>query len=149
MGHFPSNLRADPSQRPHFLFNVSILFLYLVYTHSLCSAWIGSLQFALIFMPGSITGRLLDMGYYKLPLGIASVFLVLCALLTAQCTEYWQFLLCQGFGCGVRFPIAQYRQLLIKHIQLASGFIFPPTLGLVSQWCTFLPCTYTLRLTIV
>lgn len=80
-------------------------------------AWIGSLQFALIFMPGSVTGRLLDIGYYKLPLGISSILLVVCALLIAQCTEYWQFLLCQGIGFG-----------------LACGFIFPSTLGLVSQW---------------
>ncbi|KAG8807403.1 hypothetical protein FRC17_004480 [Serendipita sp. 399] len=83
-------------------------------------AWIGSLQFSLIFMPvriGSITGRLLDMGYHKLPLGLASIVLVLCAFLTAECSQYWHFLLCQGIGIG-----------------FASGVIFPPTLGLMSQW---------------
>lgn len=80
-------------------------------------SWIGSLQFALIFMPGVFTGRILDMGYHKLPLGLASAFYVLCTFLTAECKEYYQFLLCQGFGMG-----------------LACGFIFPPTLGIVSQW---------------
>lgn len=80
-------------------------------------AWIGSLQFALIFMPGSVTGRLLDMGHHKWPQGLASILLVLCAFLTAECKEYWQFLLCQGIGMG-----------------LAMGILFPPTLGLVSQW---------------
>jgi MFS transporter, MCT family, solute carrier family 16 (monocarboxylic acid transporters), member 10 len=66
------------------------------------SAWIGSLQFALIFMPGSVTGRLLDMGHHKLPQGLAAVLLIVCAFLTAECKEYWQFLLCQGIGMGVR-----------------------------------------------
>ncbi|KAG9052339.1 hypothetical protein FS842_010032 [Serendipita sp. 407] len=80
-------------------------------------AWIGSLQFSLIFMPGSITGRLLDMGHHKLPLGLASALLILCAFLTAECNRYWHFLLCQGIGIG-----------------LACGVIFPPTLGLISQW---------------
>ena len=53
-------------------------------------------------MPGAFTGRILDMGYHKLPLGVASVLYVLCTFLTAECTEYYQFLLCQGFGMGVR-----------------------------------------------
>lgn len=57
-------------------------------------------------MPGSVTGRMLDMGYYKLPLGIASAVLVICAFLVAECKEYWQFLLCQGVGMGVGFPLA-------------------------------------------
>lgn len=52
-------------------------------------------------MPGAITGRMLDLGYHKLPLGIASVVLVVCAFLVAECKEYWQFLLCQGIGMGV------------------------------------------------
>ena len=42
------------------------------------------------------------MGYVRLPLNIASVLLVAATFLTAQCKEYWQFLLCQGIAIGVR-----------------------------------------------
>lgn len=85
------------------------------------SAWIGSVQvrltqpvvlligthfnnltqYALCFTPGLFTGRLYDMGIVKLPLGISSAALVVGTLLTAECKEYWQFLLCQGFFVGV------------------------------------------------
>jgi hypothetical protein len=65
------------------------------------SAWIGSIQFSLIFMPGLFTGRFVDFGYFKLPVGLAGAMLTLTTLLTGQCQEYWQFLLCQGLGLGV------------------------------------------------
>jgi hypothetical protein len=58
-------------------------------------------QYALVFFPALISGRLFDTGHLRVPLVIASVNLVLCTLLIAECHEYWQFLLCQGFGVGV------------------------------------------------
>ena len=58
-------------------------------------------QYALVFFPALISGRLFDIGYFRLPLLIASANLVLCTLLIAECHEYWHFLLCQGFGVGV------------------------------------------------
>lgn len=64
--------------------------------HALCSS-----QNALIFAPGLVTGRMFDKGYLKLPMSIASVILVVATFLTAQCTHYWHFLLCQGFATGV------------------------------------------------
>ena len=84
------------------------------------SAWIGSVQvcgtdmssggirytdnpkYALVLKPGLVFGRLFDMGYLRLPVAAASGLLILCTFLTAQCTEFWHFLLCQGFGIGVR-----------------------------------------------
>ena len=42
------------------------------------------------------------MGYVKLPLALASALLVTATFLTAECKEYWQFLLCQGIAIGVR-----------------------------------------------
>ena len=53
-------------------------------------------------MPGLITGRLYDLGYVKQTITIASVILVLSTFVTAECKQYWQFLLCQGFAVGVR-----------------------------------------------
>ena len=55
-----------------------------------------------MFIPGLVVGRIFDMGYVKLPIGLASALLVAVTFLTAECKEYWQFLVCQGFGCGVR-----------------------------------------------
>ncbi|KAM5529995.1 hypothetical protein V8D89_016340, partial [Ganoderma adspersum] len=63
-------------------------------------AWIGSVQRAMSYAPGLIVGRLFDWGYFRLPVFAASVLFVACMILTAECTQYWQFLLCQGFGIG-------------------------------------------------
>ncbi|EIW84681.1 MFS general substrate transporter [Coniophora puteana RWD-64-598 SS2] len=80
-------------------------------------AWIGSIQYSLVFFPGLVTGRLFDLGFFKIPFFVASCVLVACTFLTAECTEYWHFLLCQGFALG-----------------LSAGVIFGPTLGVVSHW---------------
>ncbi|KIJ59717.1 hypothetical protein HYDPIDRAFT_177749 [Hydnomerulius pinastri MD-312] len=80
-------------------------------------AWIGSVQYALVFLPGLVTGRLFDIGYFKLPYFAASCLLITCNFLIAECTEYWQFFLAQGLGVGI-----------------CSGVIFGPALGIVSHW---------------
>ncbi|KAI1788361.1 MFS general substrate transporter [Ganoderma leucocontextum] len=80
-------------------------------------AWIGSIQYALVFMPGLIVGRIFDMGYTKIPLALASALLVAATFLTAQCTAYWQFLLCQGIAIG-----------------LSCGFIFGIVIGVPTHW---------------
>ncbi|KAM5538093.1 hypothetical protein V8D89_008290 [Ganoderma adspersum] len=80
-------------------------------------AWIGSIQYALVFMPGLIVGRIFDTGYTKTPLALASALLVAATFLTAQCTAYWQFLLCQGIAIG-----------------LSCGFIFGIVVGVPAHW---------------
>ncbi|KAH8106902.1 major facilitator superfamily domain-containing protein [Cristinia sonorae] len=80
-------------------------------------AWIGSIQNALVFAPGLITGRMFDKGYLKLPMAIASAVLIVATLLTAECTKYWHFLLCQGFATGI-----------------ASGVVFGPMIGVLAHW---------------
>jgi MCP family monocarboxylic acid transporter-like MFS transporter 10 len=80
-------------------------------------AWIGSLQFSLTLLPGLITGRLFDIGYFKLPLSIASMVLVASTFLVAECTKYWQFILVQGFASG-----------------LSAGIIFGPMMGIIGHW---------------
>ncbi|PIL23126.1 MFS general substrate transporter [Ganoderma sinense ZZ0214-1] len=80
-------------------------------------AWIGSLQYALVFMPGLVFGRLFDMGYLRLPVSAASALLIACTFLTAECTEFWHFILCQGFGIGI-----------------ASGVVFTLGAGVVTHW---------------
>ncbi|KAH9926927.1 MFS general substrate transporter [Fomitopsis serialis] len=80
-------------------------------------AWIGSTQYALVFIPGLLFGRLFDMGYFKGPLLCASAVLVAATFLVAECTEFWQFMLCQGLAVG-----------------FACGTIFGPTLGILPHW---------------
>lgn len=80
-------------------------------------AWIGSIEYALIFIPGLLTGRLFDQGHLHLPLIISSAVLVVATFLTAECTKYWHFLLCQGLLSG-----------------MACGMIFGPMIGIISHW---------------
>ncbi|KAJ3839071.1 major facilitator superfamily domain-containing protein [Lentinula raphanica] len=80
-------------------------------------AWIGSVQYALIFFPGLVTGRMFDIGIFKIPFAVASVVLVATSILTGQCTEYWQFILCQGIALG-----------------LACGTLFGPSMGILGHW---------------
>lgn len=60
------------------------------------------MQYALVFIPGVITGRLCDLGYFRAPFAIGTFFVLVATFLVGQCTTYWQFLLCQGFFLGVR-----------------------------------------------
>jgi MFS transporter, MCT family, solute carrier family 16 (monocarboxylic acid transporters), member 10 len=76
------------------------------------------LQYSLIFLPGLPMGRLFDKGYFKLPLLCASVILVGATFIIAECKEYWEFLLVQGFVTG-----------------LACGVIFGPAIGAVATYC--------------
>ncbi|TFK46696.1 MFS general substrate transporter [Heliocybe sulcata] len=80
-------------------------------------AWIGSIQYSLVFFPGLVSGRLFDLGYFRLPFTLASILLLVATFLTAECTKYWHFLLCQGLGIG-----------------LASGVMFGPTQGILAHW---------------
>lgn len=81
------------------------------------SAWIGSLQYCLTFLPGLVTGRLFDMGIFKWPFALASALLVVATFIIAECTKYWHFLLVQGLLVG-----------------LASGILFGPTMGTIGHW---------------
>ncbi|KAG9047204.1 hypothetical protein FS837_002798 [Tulasnella sp. UAMH 9824] len=80
-------------------------------------AWIGSLQYCLIFLPGLPSGHMTDKGWLKLPLLTGSLVLVAATFLIAECKELWQLILCQGFAIGG-----------------AAGFVFPPSLTVVPQW---------------
>ncbi|KAI6040590.1 MFS general substrate transporter [Pisolithus marmoratus] len=58
-------------------------------------------QVAFIFLPGLVTGRLFDLGHFKVPYFIASCGLVACTFLTAECKQYWHFFLMQGLFTGL------------------------------------------------
>ncbi|KAJ6593388.1 major facilitator superfamily domain-containing protein [Mycena capillaripes] len=80
-------------------------------------AWIGSIQYSLIFVPGLLSGHYFDRGHLRVPLFIASALLVAATFLIGQCTEYWHFLLCQGFAVGI-----------------TSGVAYGPTTAVIGHW---------------
>lgn len=92
-------------------------------------AWIGSIQYSLIFVPGIIVGRFFDIGYFRLPFMTANAALILATFLVAECTAFWQVLLCQGiltgFACGVMFSplLAVLSHWFDKKRHLAIGLI--------------------------
>lgn len=89
----------------------------LLHTPPSTIAWIGSTQYALAYLPSLATGRLFDLGYFKIPFFAASCVLVACTFLIAECTQFWQLFLTQGVGLG-----------------MSCGFLFTPAIVSVSQW---------------
>ncbi|KJA24153.1 hypothetical protein HYPSUDRAFT_38917 [Hypholoma sublateritium FD-334 SS-4] len=80
-------------------------------------AWIGSIQYSLVFLPALVVGRLFDLGYFRSVFLTSSAILVIATFLIAQCTEYWHFLLCQGILVGI-----------------GCGGIFGPTTAVIAHW---------------
>ncbi|KAJ7490590.1 major facilitator superfamily domain-containing protein [Mycena latifolia] len=80
-------------------------------------AWIGAIQYSLVFMPALVSGHYFDRGHLSVPFLVSSVVLVTATFLVAQCTQYWHFLLCQGVLIG-----------------LSSGILFGPTAAVIGHW---------------
>ncbi|KAJ7123528.1 MFS general substrate transporter [Mycena epipterygia] len=80
-------------------------------------AWIGSLQHSLIFLPGLISGRLFDIGFFRIPYATGSLLIVIANFLIPMCKVYWHYLLCQGFAIG-----------------LGCGLTFTPTATIITHW---------------
>ncbi|KAK0231306.1 major facilitator superfamily domain-containing protein [Armillaria fumosa] len=94
------------------------LHLSKAFINQLFSAWIGSVQYALILMPGIIVGHLFHIGYFRIPFILASILVVVSTFLIAECIQYWHFLLCQGFAIGVP----------------ACWTIFSCVVGIIGHW---------------
>ncbi|EKM50482.1 uncharacterized protein PHACADRAFT_213401 [Phanerochaete carnosa HHB-10118-sp] len=80
-------------------------------------AWIGSLQYALIFLPGLLTGYIFDLGYFRISLIGSSIVYITSNFLIAECHKYWQFVICQGVAVG-----------------LSAGWIYVPCTAIVAHW---------------
>lgn len=89
----------------------------LLHTSPSTIAWIGSTQYALACLPSLATGRMFDLGYFKIPFFAATCVLVVCTFLTAECTQFWQLFLTQGVGIGV-----------------GCGIMWNPVVVIVSHW---------------
>ncbi|KAK1216430.1 hypothetical protein PQX77_020950 [Marasmius sp. AFHP31] len=93
-------------------------------------SWIGAAQRAGFFFSVVIVKRLFERGYYEQYFMPASILLVASLVLTAECTEFWQMLLCQGIlsgitaGCLVGNISAMCAQYFRKRYELALAFAY-------------------------
>ncbi|KAG6872672.1 hypothetical protein C0995_007781 [Termitomyces sp. Mi166 len=100
-------------------------------SHSLPSkiAWIGSLQLAMPFAFGLVSGKLFDMGYFRVLVIIGSIIFSfsLFMLSLVQPQEYYQVFLAQGVGMGIGLGLTFVPSvsILVMHFErrraLASG----------------------------
>lgn len=74
------------------------------------------------------------MGWFRMPVLIASSVLVAATFLVAQCTEFWQFVLCQGIAVGVSVYIVSTKLVFNMSLQVACGTIFGPLMGIIPHW---------------
>ncbi|THU84273.1 MFS general substrate transporter [Dendrothele bispora CBS 962.96] len=80
-------------------------------------SWIGSLEYSLLFCTSIFVTQLFENFRFRIPFVFFSVLLILSVFLTAQCSRYWQFLICQGILSGV-----------------SSGAFYGPLLDLLASW---------------
>lgn len=80
-------------------------------------SWIGSLQGALLFSMGIITGPLFDWGYLRALLFIGSSLVVFGMMMASVSTHYWQIMLSQGLAVGI-----------------GSGCLFVPSIALLPMY---------------
>ncbi|KAH8894477.1 MFS general substrate transporter [Thozetella sp. PMI_491] len=133
-------------------------------------SWIGSVQGALLFFVGVVSGPLYDAGYFR-HLLISGLFLIVFGqFMTSLCTTYWQVMLSQGIvigiGMGLTFlPSAailaqyfsKYRALVLGISSSGSplaGIVFPilfsrlqPTVGF--GWATRIIAFILLGLSVI
>ncbi|KAJ7493783.1 MFS general substrate transporter, partial [Mycena latifolia] len=63
-------------------------------------AQLTALQRSIIFLPGVLVGRLVDLGHFRIPFAAGSILIVVGTFLVSLCKVYWHFILCQGFMIG-------------------------------------------------
>ncbi|KAK8017820.1 riboflavin transporter MCH5 [Apiospora rasikravindrae] len=82
-------------------------------------SWVGSLQLFLLFFVGTLSGRLMDAGYFRSLIAVGCALQLLGIFTTSAVTQYWQLLLSQGLVQG-----------------LGNGVLFTPLVTLVSIYFT-------------
>lgn len=68
-------------------------------------AWIGAVQYFLLFAVGGVAGRLFDLGYFRPLFTAGCVIVVFSQMMLSLCTEYYQIFLAQGIGLGIGFGL--------------------------------------------
>jgi MFS family permease len=80
-------------------------------------AWVGSLSLFLLFFLGTLSGNLMDRGYFHSLIVVGCSFQILGVFATSAVTKYWQLILAQGLVQGI-----------------GNGLLFTPTIALVSTY---------------
>jgi MFS family permease len=80
-------------------------------------SWVGSLQLSLLFFVGTLSGRLMDAGFFRSLIMAGCALQILGIFTTAAVNEYWQLLLAQGLVQG-----------------LGNGMLFTPLVTLISLY---------------
>lgn len=82
-------------------------------------SWIGSMQAALLFIVGSATGPLYDIGYLQHLLYAGAFLMSFGMMMTSICKTYWQTFLAQGVVIG-----------------LGNGCVFLASVAIIGQYFT-------------
>ncbi|KAM0427770.1 hypothetical protein ACHAPT_007226 [Fusarium lateritium] len=122
-------------------------------------SWIGSVSVFLLFFVGTLTGRLVDAGYFRYVFTTGIVFQVVGIFVTSVGTKYWHFFVAQGvlvglghscIFCPVLAVLSTYfarRRALAMGIaacgSATGGMVFP---SLVRQLLPRLGFAWTLRI---
>lgn len=80
-------------------------------------SWIGSLQASLLLLIGVVSGPLFDAGHFRKMLMVGLFMVVFGMFMTSLGSQYWHFLLAQGFCVGI-----------------GMGFLFLPATAILSQY---------------
>jgi MFS family permease len=82
-------------------------------------SWIGSMQIFLLFLLGTVSGRLIDAGFFRATIVTGVVFQLAGVFGASFSSQYWQFFLSQGVAVGI-----------------GNGMHFTALVWLVSQYFT-------------
>lgn len=80
-------------------------------------SWIGALTVFFLLSTPLLSGAASDLGHFKLVLRLGIALWLLGIFMTSICTQYWQFILAQGFCIG-----------------LANGCMFVPMISVISTY---------------
>ncbi|KAI9149901.1 MFS-type transporter dbaD [Paramyrothecium foliicola] len=80
-------------------------------------AWIGGMEMFLLNFIGVFSGRIVDMGYFRLSLSLGCALQVIGTFMTALSTKYWHLFLAQGVCTG-----------------LGHGFLFAPIVAILPTY---------------
>lgn len=94
-------------------------------------SWIGSVQIALLFLVGIVSGRLFDKGYFHHVSIVGTLVFCFCLFMLslADPTKYYQLILSQGIGMGfgggllMCLTVSMQAHHWDKHLCLAMGIV--------------------------
>ncbi|KAL4247928.1 Proton-linked Monocarboxylate Transporter [Abortiporus biennis] len=86
-------------------------------------SWIGSIQLWIFFFSGGFIGRIFDSYGPRVLMVLGTLILVISTMITSICTQYYEYILCQGilFGIGVGLLFYPSLAAISTHFQRLRG----------------------------